>query len=398
MNNRNKILVPTSMVLALGVLSGCDPGGDNVSSIDPVVRGSSASPATVIEKQVDATAGGRGAAPGDAVNKYTYFDLDNGEVVNLTDVQAKTNLEWDVAFKRTNFKLNGGVSGEGTVEGSVADAQDEFYDAAGDPVNSVFINASAGSELESFNAISDFSDLSFEKDRNIPYIKGDGSSAGWWLYSGEPSYAVSANADKWWLVKSAAAKNDVNSYAKFHVTDIVQASRDITLELFIQGVSDDVFPTTPTTWTANIGAAGGSKCYDIDAAAEVACSTSATDWDIKVEVVGQKWNIWTNGGVSGSGTGAAFGPFDSTEEVDYVSGTVNSAGTSLSRMYGRDSAGGVFKDNSWYAYNLQENNKLWPNYRVYAIDTGTAKFKFQVLSFYDDAGASGWIKFRYVGL
>ncbi len=381
------------MMSVLGALSGCVDGG-GTDTTNASKESSSSAAASV---QIDATAGGLGAGPTDPKNKYTYFNLDTGQVVNLSDADATASSAWHIAFKRTSIKLNGGVSGPGTVAGAVADAQDDFYDAAtGDPNPSVFLNATAGSELAAFDAVTSAAGLTFAEDRNVPYIKGDGSSDGWWLYSGPPTYTVSANPDQWWLVKSAAA----DSYAKFHVTNIVQASRDITLELFIQGAGNSAFSTTPTTWTAAIGAAGGSNCFDIDAVAEVDCTTAATDWDIKVEVSadGRDWSIWTNGGVSGSGNGGAFGPIDTATIGGYVSGTSSPAGTDITRFYGQDSAGGVFKDNTWYAYSLQGNNKLWPNYRVYAIDTGSVQYKLQILSYYNDAGTSGWIKFRYESL
>ncbi len=377
----------SSIALTVGTLSACGGGADN-SIPDPQTSD------TDNAITINATAGGRGASANDPANKYTYFNLTTNAVVELTDAEAETSSDWHIGFKRTNFKLNSGVSGPANVKGAVADAQNEFYDNNGDPNNSVFLNANAASALVAFDAVTDTDGLSFVEDRNIPYIKGDGSSEGWWLYAGPPTHAVSANPDRWWLIKSAAA----DSYAKFNVSNIVQASRDITLDLFIQGASESAFSNTVTQWTAAIGAAGGSKCFDIDTVAEVDCTTADSDWDIKVEVAGQSWNIWTNGGVSGSGNGGAFGSFDATSIVNYTSGTVTVSGTDIRRMYGQDSAGGLFKDNTWYAYSLEGNNKLWPNYRVYAIDTGADQYKLQILSFYDDAGVSGMIKIRYESL
>ncbi|MCF6337986.1 MAG: HmuY family protein [Gammaproteobacteria bacterium] len=371
----------------VGTLSACG-GGNNDNP--PVSGGSSPTPV-----QIDATAGGFGAAIDDPANKYTYFHFKTGEVVALTDAQADTSNDWHIAFKRTAIKLNGGASGPGSVSGALADAQNDFYDAAtGDPDNSVFLNASANSELAAFNAVTNVNGLAFAEDRNIPYIKGDGTDAGWWLYSGPPAHTVSANPDQWWLIKSAAA----DSYAKFNVTNIVQTSRDITLNLFIQSTADNTFSTTASPWTAAIGSAGGSKCFDIDSIAEVDCTTATTHWDIKVEVAGQAWNIWTNGGVSGSGNGGAFGPFNTAAIANYVSGQNSPGGTNITEMYEQDSSSGLFKDNTWYAYSLEGNSKLWPNYRVYAIDTDTGFYKVQLLSYYDQAGVSGNYTLRYTPL
>jgi len=382
----------TLLTVILAALSGC--GGQTPPDTNAPPPGNLQTGDTT-SLQIAATAGGYGATPGDPANKYTYVNLDSGQVMDLADADAPRNGAWHIAFKRTSIKLNGGVSGPGAVAGAVADAQDDFYDAlTGEPDTAAFINASAASELPAFEAVTSSDGLSFTEDRFVPYIKGDGSDAGWWLYSGAPGYTVSANPDQWWLVRSAGG----DSYAKFHVTGIVQSSRDITLELFVQPAGADAFATTATSWSAAIGAEGGSRCFDIDTTAGVDCVTAATDWDIRVEVAGRAWNIWINGGVSGSGLGGAFGPFDSATAADYLSGTTSPGGTDISRMYGQDSAGGTFsKDqaNTWYAYGLQGNSKLWPNYRVYALDTGTGFYKLQILSYYDQAGVSGNYTLRY---
>ncbi len=387
------------LFLAMLLMAGCGGGGENGNQTPNANNNQPANPSNspgnaMVTVQIDATAGGFGADPSDPANKYAYFNLDTGQVVNISDADATVSGAWHMAFKRANIKLNGGVSGPGAVRGAVADAQEDFYDAAGEPDVSVFTNATPDSELAAFEAVTSADGLSFVADRLIPYIKGDGTADGWWLYSGPPTHTVSANPDRWWLIRSAAG----DSYAKFHVTNIVQASRDITLELFIQGVSDSAFSATATTWTAAIGASGGSRCFDIDIATEVDCTAATADWDLKVEVAGRDWNIWTNGGVSGKGKGGAFGPFDTATAGNYASGTTSPGGRDIRRMYRQDSAGGIFKDSPWYAYSLQKNNKLWPNYRVYAIDTGTGFFKVQLLSYYDQAGVSGNYTVRYAPL
>ena len=397
--NRTKrpFAAATMTMLMVSVLSGC--GGDDTTDTEAANNltssGNGNTAAGITTLQFDATGGGRGAAPTDPANKYTYLNLETGAVVNLTDAAAASSNDWHVAFKRTATKLNGGVSGSGTVRGAMADTQEEFYLANGEADTSVFLNATADTELTSLQAVSDVTALTFSSDRHIAAMTGDGGIKSWWSYN-PAVHSVEAAADNWWLVKSAAG----NSYAKVHVTNIVQTSRDITLELFIQDVGSSNFSTVATTYTAAIGAAGGSKCYDIDTVSEVDCTTAAANWDLKVEVSsdGRDWNIWSNGGSSGSGDGAVFGTVDAADIAAYPSGTHHSNGMNISSLYKSDSAGGLFADNSWYAYSLQGNNKLWPNYRVYAIDTGSAQYALQVLSFYDATGTSGMLKVRYKAL
>ncbi len=112
--------------LTLGAMSGCGGDGSNNDNPNPL-------PDTLGSVQIDATAGGFGTDPNDPANKYAYFNLDSGQVIELTDSEAAASENWHIAFKRTNVKLNGGVSGPASVKGVVADAQDDFYDGNGDP-------------------------------------------------------------------------------------------------------------------------------------------------------------------------------------------------------------------------------------------------------------------------
>lgn len=390
------------LVTSLGLfLSACLHGGEGEGKIPAPDANASrdvseATPeGTAVTVRIDATAGGLGAPPDDPRNRYTYFDLTSGQVLSeLSDEQARRDGRWHVAFKRHRIKLNGGVSGPGAVRGAVADAQEDFYDDAGEPIVSIFTNASAESEQTAFDAVRSGDGLDFMADREVPYILGDGSADGWWSYSGPPEHRVDANPQRWWLVRSAEG----NSYAKFHVTGIVQATREITLELFYQGPADDAFSNTPITWTAVLGAGGGRRCFDFDSVTEVDCEGAADTWDLQVEVAARAWNIWTNGGVRGSGRGAAFGPLDASTAANYASGTVSPGGRNIVRLYRQDSTGGIFEEYPWYAYDLLGENKLWPNYRVYAIDTGSAHYKLQILGYYDEAGVSGHYTLRYAAL
>lgn len=368
--------------LTLGTLSGC--GGDGK---DPSPRNNLLPPGTV---QINATAGGINAKPDDPANKYTYFNLDTGEVVALTDADAETSTDWHIAFKRTKVKLNGGASGPGGVRGAVADSQDDFYQADGSPNDSVFLDATAESESAAFDSVTSSAGLTFEEEDETPAIKGDGSSGGWWLYNPQ-THAITANSDGWWLIRSA--KGD--SYARMRVTNIVQTSKEVTLEMFVQGKDENLFSETPITWTAAIGAAGGSKCYDFDDAGQVDCSgLGQGSWDIMVDISGRDWNIWTNGTVKGFGKGKAFGKIEDADIGNYVSATTSSSGEDISALY-KAAGSGLFGNNTWYAYGLLDDNKLWPNYRVYAIDTGTARHKLQISNYYNAGGASGHITLRH---
>lgn len=59
---------------------------------------------------VDATAGGFGMSE---TNPRVYVDLTAGKRVDITDVQARTSMAWDLSFKRYVIFTNGGTGGPG---------------------------------------------------------------------------------------------------------------------------------------------------------------------------------------------------------------------------------------------------------------------------------------------
>ncbi|MGF1547815.1 MAG: HmuY family protein [Thiotrichales bacterium] len=385
-------------------LAGCSSGGgdpaplantDTAAQPAPSATPSATTPtpSTAVSPKIvalDATAGGFGAKPEDPKNKFTYLSLATGTVVPLSDAEAAISTAWDLAFKRTSIKLNGGVSGPGTVKGAVADAQAKFYEADGvTPNTSVFLNATAAQELAALEAVTADSGLTYQSDRDVPNIKSDGSSTSWWAYNAQ-THTVSANPNNWYIVRGAAG----DSYAKLNVTEIAQADRAVTLTLHIQAPGETGFATTATSWKATLGASGGTACYDFETRAKVDCTANAATWDLQLEIStnGRSWNLWTNSGVKGSGgKGGSFGAIDPASIGSYASnGAVPNFFT--------DTRSGIFTDKSWYAYNLQGRNLLWPNYRVYLVDTGNRKYKLQILSYYNEAGGSGHYRVRYLPL
>ena len=136
-----------------------------------------------------------------------------------------------------------------------------------------------------------------------------------------------------------------------------------------------------------------------DTNSTVACSNA--DWDLKLEIAGYDWNLWTNNGISGEGDGGAFGPFTTVEADGYTAGHITSGGTNIANHYSTDISAGIFADNLWYAYNLEGAHKLWPNYRTYVIDTDSSDenapvYKLQITDYYSNIGTSGHPSIRYV--
>jgi hypothetical protein len=66
--------------------------------------------ADITTGSIDATAGGLSAAPD---NPYVYVDLIANSRVDVSDVNARDSVDWDIALKRSSLRINGGDSGGG---------------------------------------------------------------------------------------------------------------------------------------------------------------------------------------------------------------------------------------------------------------------------------------------
>jgi hypothetical protein len=67
----------------------------------------------VKETSIDASAGGTSL---ELQNPFVYISLKDGSKVDLDDIAARTSTSWDVAFRRSVIRVNGGDSGDGSCE------------------------------------------------------------------------------------------------------------------------------------------------------------------------------------------------------------------------------------------------------------------------------------------
>lgn len=112
--------------------------------------------------------------------------------------------------------------------------------------------------------------------------------------------------------------------------------------------------------------ATGRILVDLETAAVV---SDGDGWDLAFEGV----DVSTNGGLSGPGAGAAFGPYPATQilfderpEVPFVI---------------EDHAGGAFLD--WYLYD-GATHALWSRHHVVALQRGSTRHKVQILGYYGE--------------
>lgn len=124
----------------------------------------------------------------------------------------------------------------------------------------------------------------------------------------------------------------------------------------------------------------GAVYVDLDTRAVV---TDSDPWDLAFE----GFEVRTNGGVSGAGQGAAFGPVAPEDFLAEAEPHVP--------FFIDDRTGGAFLD--WYDYE-QGEHVIYSRYHVYGVRRANTFYKLQVLTFYGEvAGAptSGIYSIRY---
>ncbi|AGA32302.1 hypothetical protein TVNIR_0601 [Thioalkalivibrio nitratireducens DSM 14787] len=331
--------------------------------------------------------------------EYVHLNLHTGQAVEVA-AQSEVATEWHIAFRRFNVMLNGGTSGPGDVAGALVAAQDDFYDDNNTPITSRFTNATADSERPVLMAeIAEPGADDWIRDSVTTVLSGTSATDGGWYLYNPADGTMLPNPDRGWLLRSGEG----NSYARMRMTELTFDTRSgrgvehFRFEFDLQPAGVGQF-TGQAAFEGLIPPGGGEVCFDFDADLIVACS--GTDWDLKLGFLGRSFYLRSNGGVSGEGSGAAFGPFDWAQLATYTSATMDPGGTPLAGLYVPDSSSGVFSEHPWYAYNLAGQHRLWPNYRVYLVDTdrgddAAPRYALQITGYYSDAGVSGHPRIRY---
>lgn len=308
-----------------------------------------------------------------SASKFVYFDLDNSEVIELTEEQAKTDTVWDVAFKRTSVYLNSNNADDPV---SVYDTGNnaEFWDAEGKAVVESFVGATADSEKQEYldvvasNVPTD--DTLFKNDVTDRILDG------FYTYN-MSTHTVSANPENFYVVKNS------DTYTKFSVKGITQNARvasDMTLS-----ISHDFADAVDLTLD------GAAICTGNEAKAYVDFSTASA---VAADAPHDLTVACGDGGFSFemnlAESAVAYQDFSNSIADADTAATYSSYGYFKTNEFTTT----AFGDLNWYAYGIQGNHKLWSKYGVYIIKSGDKNFKFQITSYYDEEGTSGNYSFR----
>jgi len=300
-------------------------------------------------------------------SEFVYVSLSDGAVVTPSD--AATSTGWDVAIRRFSVRLNGGVSGPGTVSGLSLGNNAGLTDTE--------VVALMGSDGETaFAAVteSDIPATGFEVDGLVP-----DPGASWFRFDPQAGTLVANPGAAWKALESGGG------FALFRVSDLVisgQSASSITIEHRHQDAAGTLGTVQSTTLDLTGGAAytalSDGSLHDV----------ATCDWDVGVT---PELSFEIND-ACGSGTF----PLDVTEDFTQVTAADDAPeyGGFLATLSGAfpatvDDASGIF----WY--NIEGNNRLWPTFNVFLVQTPVGIYKVQIADYYDATGQSGFPLIRY---
>lgn len=361
MNNTKKLLCTTISAIAL---SACG-GGSGSSSTDNDIT---------VDTIYGPYSTGTVSEP-----SFVYFDLETMTTVELTDDEAATDTQWDVAFKRSGVYLNHN-DGQEAVSAYFTENNSDFFDDDGNAVTDMFINATPESELEDFTAVTDAdipTDSSlFASDVTSNIIDG--------FYNYDSStHVVTAAPESYFIVYSD------DTFTKFNVTDMTTSGyymADITISYANQTSSDTEFNTTTTDLVVDAAAtcAGYGGVYiDFELGQTV---SEADNWDISLSCSDDLTGV--NFSIDIADDATAMQDFD-----DYYT-AIDLAAINYYDFEANEYSVKVFDETPWYQYGVNGGHTLWSQYGVYLLQTTTATYKFQITSYYDTDGTSGNLSFR----
>jgi hypothetical protein len=303
------------------------------------------------------TAGPLNASSTDTLVYFSFAT--NGLVARTAD--------WDIAFRRYEVRLNGGVSGTKGVVGYAFDSNKNATDAE-------VLGFTVENTLAAFDAVREPqipADNQFVSDRLIE------NNTAYVSFGGAPA----ANATAYWKVRSAGG-----GYALLRATAIAytQAGTLTSISLETRAQSASGLGTAQPIVVPINGAP-----VSISLTTGAAVTPNGCNWDIQVHhqtfamTTNAACNAGTYPGPASPVFAAATSASDAPEYALYLAGLTGPVPNSISDK------GAPFR------YNLENTNRLHPAFNTYLIKTGSNVYKMQLVNYYSAAGSGGYPTIRY---
>jgi hypothetical protein len=353
-----KHLRPLAALCALGVLAACE---SEATLPDPV------EPGPTSEVTVDAS----------STSAFTYFSLATGQAVTVAS--PSTSTQWDLAIRRYEVRLNGGVAGPGSVDAALV------IDNSAQPTATI-LGYTAASQLAAFEAIT-AEDIPAASAFTSTALAVDAAS--WFRASGATLVANPARA---WKVRRADG-----GYAVMRVSAIAlngNALGTFSLEYRLQASAGG---TLGPVQTLTVPAGAPSAPTRISLASGSAVVTDGCTWDVAISAA----LVFTVNTAAGCNAGTF--PLDSSEPFATVTTAADAPayGAIISALSGPIANSVFAADHPPFLYNLDPQNapnRLSPTFNVYLVRSGSSVYKVQFLGYYSATGTPGHVTMRVAKL
>jgi hypothetical protein len=314
-------------------------------------------PGGILDMNEVATVDGLNASSTDTLIRFSF----------QTGTLVAASGDWDVAFRRYEVRLNGGISG---TKGVTAFGVGNNKTATNDQI----LAFTAENTLAGFDAIRAAqipASADFGGDRLVE------NATGYLNLAGVPS----ANATAFWKVKLATG-----GFALLRVTAI-----SFTPQFSLQSATIESRLQTGTTLgaprTLVITPAGATASVNLTTNTQV--TVNGCNWDVQFnpQSLALSVNSGCSAGTFPGGASPAFADVTSASDAAqygaFLAGLTGPVPNSITDV------------NAPFRYNLQGNNRLHPTFNTYLIKSGTRVFKLQVTNYYGADGSSGRLTIRY---
>jgi len=230
----------------------------------------------------------------EAVSAAARLNLDSGSTV-------EEQQDWQFSYQKyVGFKVNGGISGIGSVSACVAHTPAGLYDE-GNPVEATFAALTRENTLADFEAVTsiscsadDFKTDSLDLQISMEnWVDADYSQ-------GAPIYSASTALTNGWIIQSAAQDANENyAYGRIKVANveyIAGVKRAITLSVEQWDANGQVFEAAVAS--PELDFTTDRQYWDMDTNTVV---TEGDDWELSIKLDGHSWAMQVNASVSGSG-------------------------------------------------------------------------------------------------
>ncbi len=308
-----------------------------------------------------------------AAETFAYLTLaGDGSLVTPTDPAAST--DWDMAFRRFTVRLNGGVSGPGSVGavnlGNNANATAEEVTAL-----------TPDDGRAAFDAVTD-ADIpgagSFLQDRLEPE-----PGATWFRFDGRANTIV-ANHGAAWKLREGSGRG----HALLRVVAIeMDGQRPVGLTIEYRRQDPGASLGAPETLAFDLrrGPAFGGLVNGIVG------NPAGCDWDL---TFAPDFSVAVN-----ADCGAGSFPLESTDDFMALQSADDAPEyAGFLSVIGGPFPATVSDASGTYWYDIQGNRRMWPTYNVFLVQTADAVYKVQITDYYNATGESGYPAVRFLRL